>query len=251
MVDGALVNFELFGKRAEQAAERDRKHNKKIEMRDFWMEVGVMVLIGIEILLSLYGLKEGKDQAAVMSSMATSATLTATYMTEATRDLHELNDAQADSLKILKRQETDREAQLGRKPEFALYVGHVRLDGSHAPLKPSQETDTGATFDFVLKNTGSLTANKVSWRVLVPPAVFVTVINGIPPTQPNDLPNRPVRAFLFSQEFMGPRNYVAVSITFVFHKGHPPFQVAFNASALEIAGEVPIGTLTVNPRTPK
>src|SRR5437762_1301035 len=91
-------------KRVEQRAEREKEHNRKIEKRDFRMEVGVMVLIGIEIVLSLYGLKEGRDQAAVMNSMATSATLTATYMTEATRDLHELNDAQADSLKILKRQ---------------------------------------------------------------------------------------------------------------------------------------------------
>src|SRR5215470_16024900 len=40
---------EAARKRAEQAAKRDKEHGEKIEKRDFWMEVGVIVLIGAEI----------------------------------------------------------------------------------------------------------------------------------------------------------------------------------------------------------
>src|SRR5260370_19996270 len=53
---------EVIRKRAEQAAERDRKRDERVARRDFWMEAGVMALIGIEIVLSVIALWVGYQQ---------------------------------------------------------------------------------------------------------------------------------------------------------------------------------------------
>ncbi len=46
---------EVLRRQAERTADQDRTRNEKIANRDLWMEVGVMVLIGIEIILRTGG----------------------------------------------------------------------------------------------------------------------------------------------------------------------------------------------------
>jgi len=243
---------EVVRKQAERTSERDRKRNEEIARRDFWMEVGVMALIGIEIVLSVFfgfrGLSEGRQQAAILEQMKTSTAATAKAIQQATTSLETLAKAQAESLQIFQKEEADRLAQLAKRRTLVLYIGHVPLAKAHGVFKPSQETDTSATYDIVLRNVGEATANKVIWRALVP--LDVNLVSYPTPTPGNDLPDRPVRAFLYFQDLIPPKGYVEVTVTFVFPKGHPPFPVTFNASSPEIIGETPLGVLLIAPRTP-
>src|SRR5258708_27794592 len=67
---------------SEAARKRADKHSRRIDRRDFWMELGVMLLIGAEIWLSIhYGriaIREGKDQFKVLHNMETSTAATVT-----------------------------------------------------------------------------------------------------------------------------------------------------------------------------
>ena len=156
---------------------------------------------------------------------------------------------QSKSREILQQQEADREAQLAKKPVLALFVGHARLDKPHGPLKPRQEADSSVTYDFVFQNVGDATANKIYFRALVPPDVFLMA--SAPNVPANDLPDRPVHAWVwFYPEALTPKGYVEITITFTFPKGYAPFQVAFNADSLEIRSETPLGLLTITPPTP-
>jgi len=208
----------------------------------------VIVLIGAEIVLSLFGLSEGSKQGQILADMDKSAAATATAMSAVSKSIESLANAQTESLKILQRQEADRLARLAKKPELVLFVGHVPLARAHETLKPTHETDTSATFDLVLRNAGESTADKVTWRALVPPDVGI--MSSPPPIPANDLPDRPVHAFLYFQDLLPPKGYSEITVTFLFPKGHPPFSVTFNASSPEFTGETPLGILSITPQAP-
>jgi hypothetical protein len=76
-----------------------RKRDERVARRDFWMEVAVIVLIGLEIILSFvfgwYGLKEGDQQAKILQHMdqTTAATVKA---------LSDFQEAQSGSLQAQK-----------------------------------------------------------------------------------------------------------------------------------------------------
>jgi hypothetical protein len=175
--------------------------------------------------------------------MNTSTANTAEALQRATSSLDNLARAQAESLHIFQKEEADR----GKKPRLALYIGHVALAQSHGPLRPREETDTSVTFDIVVRNVGEANADKVTWRALVPPDVSLT--SAPPATLANDLPDRPVHSFLYFLDVFPSKGYVEATVTFIFPKGHPPFQVSFNASSAEMIGETPLGVLSIVPRT--
>jgi hypothetical protein len=220
------------------------RHDDRIARRDFRLEVAVIVLISLEIILSIVfgviAIREGRDQSKVLAHMDQSTAATA-------NSLQKLIAAQDASLKIIQKVEADRVAQLAKRPKLILYIGHVPLAKARGPLKPSQETDNSATFDIVLRNAGEATANKVIWRALVPPEV--TAFSQPLPTPGNDLPDRPVHAYLYFQDLIAPKGYTEVTVTVLFPKGHAPFAVTFNASSPEIIGETPLGVLSITPRT--
>ncbi len=153
-------------------------------------------------------------------------------------------------LTIAQQQETDRLAQLAKKPELVLFVGHVPLAKAHGAVKPSQETDISATFDFVLRNGGEAGAHKVIFRALVPPDDISVMSNTpfSPMYSASDLPDRPVRAFLCPLESLRAKNYTQITLIFQFPKGHAPFQAVFNVDADEIKSDTPLGVLTITPR---
>jgi hypothetical protein len=113
---------EVIRKRAEQAAERDRKRNEELAQRDFKMEVGVMVLIGFEIVLSVVGLwmgyQQGKvldKQTSALTHMDTSTAATASAMTSLQRATESMNTTLQMQLDALKKSaaETARNAKAG------------------------------------------------------------------------------------------------------------------------------------------
>lgn len=239
---------EILRRRAEKAAVDDKTREHRRFLTELFVIGGLIV---VEIVLSVLGLSEGRQQATILEQMKTSTAKTAEAIQHSTDLLKTLAEEQSASLKILQQQEGDRLAQAAKKPKPVLYVGHVLLAKPHGPLKPSQESDTSAMFDFVLRNVGDANANKIIFRVLVPPDVGgVSSNTSFFPIYPaSDLPDRPVRAFLLPLESLRAKNYVQFSLTFLFPKGHPPFQVMFNADAEEIRSDTPLGVLTITPRT--
>src|SRR5437899_4858162 len=91
---------EVIRKRAEQAAERDRRRNEELAQRDFRMEVAVIVLIGVEIILSLVfsflAIRDARAQATLLAHMDNSTAATATAMSAVSKSLQSLADAQAE-----------------------------------------------------------------------------------------------------------------------------------------------------------
>jgi hypothetical protein len=244
-LEAQLCLSEVIRKRANQAAQRDKDR----ENRHFWIEIIVVaLLIGAELWVSIHygrlGIREGKEQAAILQDVKKSTADSAEAIQQATASLKTLVAQQAESLRISQNEQAER----AKKPRLELYIGKVPLTPANGPFKPRVETDTSATFDIVLRNAGEATANKVIWRALVPPDV---VLNSTPnPTFPNDVPDRPVRALLYFQDLIPPKGYVETTITFLFPKGRAPFVVKFNASSPEITGETPLGLLPIFPRKP-
>src|ERR1700681_3795078 len=76
-----------------------KKRDERVARRDFWMEVGVIVLIGVEIILSaifgLLGITEGRQQSRVLEHMDQSTAATA-------KTVGDLQKAQIDSLQTLR-----------------------------------------------------------------------------------------------------------------------------------------------------
>jgi len=236
---------EVLRRRADKAAAQDRKR----ENRHFWIEIIVVaLLIGAELWVSIYygrlGIREGKEQAAILQDVKKSTADSAEAIQQSTASLKTLVAQQAESLRISQNEQAER----AKKPRLQLYIGQIPLTAANGPFKPRVETDTSATFDIVVRNAGEATANKVIWRALVPPDVG---LNSTPSATPaNDLPDRPVHAFLYFQDLIPPKGYVETTITFFFPKGHAPFVVKFNASSPEITGETPLGLLPIFPRKP-
>jgi hypothetical protein len=77
-------------------SELAKRHDDKNSKRDFRMEIVVIVLISVEIILSvvfgLLALREGNQQATVLSRMDTSTAATAAAMNEAKTSLKSLSE---------------------------------------------------------------------------------------------------------------------------------------------------------------
>jgi hypothetical protein len=235
---------ELARRQDLRRADRDTKR----ETRHFWIElivIGLLIVgeIGLSLYFGLRALAEGRQQAAILNKVNENTTATAMQIQRAA-------DAMSAFLKIAQQQEADRLAQLAQKPEIVLFVGHVPLAKVHGAVKPSQENEISATFDFVLRNDGEAEAHKVIFRALVPPDGISVISNTpfSPMYSANDLPDRPVRAFLCPLELLRAKNYTQITLIFQFPKGHAPFQAVFNVDAEEIKSNTPLGVLTITPR---
>jgi len=237
---------ELLQWLSEQYARKDRK-----ETWSTTIEVGVVALITLEIVLSLYGLHEGRQQNTILDDMKTSTEKTKDAIQHSTDLLKTLADEQKESVEILRRQETDRLTQIAKRPKLVLYAGNTPLAKAHGYLKPEQETETTVTFTFLLRNRGDGNSNKTHFRVLTPQDINVT--GGAPtPVSPStyfDLLDRHVRSWIYPfPEPITPNAFTQLTIVFMFTKGHPPFEVSFNADSLEIPTDTPLGVLEIHPK---
>jgi hypothetical protein len=158
----------------------ERAEDAQIAHRDYKLEVWVIVLIGLEILLSIAGLimshVEAGNQTVVLnglktdldnlniSSSNTAVTLaslaTAQDSTLATEKqnattISSMNSAMQNQLNILRQDQQQRLKELAKKPILRLLSGNIPIDSlSERPLLAKELTATNATYEFVLTNIG-------------------------------------------------------------------------------------------------
>lgn len=253
-------------KRDDQAAaKREKRENFR-----YWLgviiELGVVVLIGIEIGLSIhYGNKsidDGREEALLLQNIKKSADDSLAAQTSSLARLRDMNTTLQESLKttdavavaakrqlgIQKQQQEEHLAQLGKKPKIVFYLAGAPL-AIGASLKPREESDTSATFDCSLMNQGTGNATKV-WLRLVVFSKEVTVLSNqriFPAAEP---PNSSFQTLLIPIDFIRPKLNLPFSITFTYPKGQAPFRVNLTVDAEEIETGTPLGELTFAPRKP-
>jgi hypothetical protein len=184
-----------------------RKRDEEVARRDRKLEIWVIILIGVEIVLSVAGiglaLYEGNQQASVLSNIEGSSKDSADAMSHAKTSLEGLTDSQSKSLdhlkkmdetlrssqeltgamvsatrrqlKILAQEQANRLAQLAKKPKLVLHYGDngpaLGVGVGGFDITPRKETDTSVTMDFSLVNEGDAIATRPSLRIVAPRAV--------------------------------------------------------------------------------
>jgi hypothetical protein len=255
-----------------------RKRDDRVARRDFWMEVAVIILIGLEIVLSLAALREGAQQSKVLDHMDQSAAATASAMKLATASLQTLADDQGKSLarlndmnnslqaslsrtgtmasttrkqlEVLQKEQADRQAQLAKKPKLALYIGAVPANTALTVNLPVREqTDTTITLDLNLTNEGDATANQVALRAVVA-AKDVALQASLYTERTVEPADSTQHTFIIQVAPLHARVTVPMTATFTFPKGQPKFKVTFSIDANEIETGTPLGTIELAPRKP-
>jgi len=270
-----------------QAAKLNDSHvadrDFKMAKRSFKLEVWVIVLIGIEIVLSIvglwYGIREGNKQVAVLSQLNTSATATAKasevqadalpkLVEEQRNSLSSLSDmnsklqgslkqttgmsvAMQKQLKILQDEQAARLAELAKKPKLELYVQNVPLGSlSGVNFKARETTDTKLTFDILLKNSGDAIAHKGVVRVIVD-AKDVSISANVPSQPiPDFEKDDPQHGLLIPFDYIRASSRIPWSVTFTYPAGQQPFSVYFNVDADEVPTATPLGSMIARPPKP-
>jgi hypothetical protein len=234
---------EVLRRQAERTADQDRKRNEKIAKRDFWMEVVVMVLIGLEIILSVVGLWTGYEQGKVLDKQTT-ALMHMDTSTAATSDsLQKLVAAQDASLKILQQQQ----AELAKKPRFALYLGNLPIDKGplHLPDVAAGQSQAIANLNLGLKNEGGVPASPSEIHILVPEGVFFNLtliaMQELEPSKPG------TRIFTYAVPLLPAGKTLRISGSVGAPKGHGSFKATFTVTTPQLQTVTPLGSLTVLP----
>jgi len=247
-----------------------RKRDEKVARRDFWMEVAIIVLIGLELF-------EGYQQGKLLDKMDTSTAATATAMGIAKDSLKTLADDQAKSLdrlkemndslqasqkttgamasstgkqlKILQQEQADRLTRQAKKPKLVAYAGGAPIGIPDTPITVREQSDTTIVLDFMLANEGDAQATAVTFRV----GVFANDVSVQSSEAIRELPaprGSAGRGFVTHIDFIRPKANTRMILTFTFPKGQPPFQVLFNVDANELETGTPLGTLNLVPQKP-
>ncbi len=180
-----LVEAQFYIDEIERRAQADeREEHDKIAKRDYRLEIWVIVLIGVEILLSIAGIaigyREGTKQTAVLDALKVSVDSLNVSTSKTAENIASLTKAQTDALNtqkqsfttisamnsamqnqldILRQDQKQRLAELAKRPLLQLTSGGIRLDMLPAhPVFPKEITATHATLEFVLTNIGDATA---------------------------------------------------------------------------------------------
>lgn len=258
-----------------------RREDARVAARDFRLEIWVIVLIGIEIVLSVVGLIAGYQQGRILDKQTTAlthmdASSAATKSAiEAARDslkslaadqqrslerLNEMNENLQGSLRttrtmasstgkqlaILQAEQAERLAQLARKPKIVLYIGNVRLDTPLQPIQPAEQTDTSITYDLLLTNEGNLTAHKLTLRLQCPLKSINPSISSLPMAEVFLPPSDPTRVFVTTtQADVRPKQTFPFRLTLSHPKDHAPYQVSFTVDADEIDTATYVGSILV------
>ena len=251
-----------------------RKRDEEVANRDFRLEIWVIVLIGIEIILSgvgiWLGIREGNQQAQVLSNIEKSTSDSAGAMSAAKTSLEILAGSQTQSLghlkqmddslqfsqkttgamasaarkqlQILQGEQASRASQLAKKPKLALYVGELPVNRLNAPFNPRSETITSKSFDFRLANEGDAIATRPLLRVIISNKdVSVQSTTQVQrPVEPADSSNH---VFLLPLDNIRPKVSVPMTLTFTYPAGTKTFQVDFNVDADEIDAATFLGAI--------
>lgn len=267
--------------------EVDRRHDAQIARRDFRMELVVIFLILLEVIIGVggfvYGVVEANKQAMILGQMNSNTAATAALMqdtkalsvdqatklkmlaeeeTKSLDSLHEMNrqmraslgqidkmtSAMKEQLAILREDQSNRRAQLSKKPKLELDIGGVPLNTFFkVPIKAREFTDTKAVYDVFLKNLGDATATKGLLRIVVY-AKDVGVQSNAPIQRPYEEANSVSHTFLSPFDYLRPSITLPMSLTISYPKGQQPFVVEFNVDVDELPPATPLGAMTVTPK---
>jgi hypothetical protein len=267
-----------------------RRHDAKVARRDFRLELLVIALILLEVIIGIagivYGIREGNEQAAILSQMNASAAATAATIadvrkassdqaarlkaladeqTESLDSLGQMNDklqaslkqtgnmtaAMHEQLRILKEDQASRQAQLAKKPKLELDAGIVPLNTFFAvPIKAREVKEQMAKYDVYLKNLGDATATKGTLRVIIF-AKDPSLESNAPVQRPYEEPDSTTHTFLMPFDYLRPGVTIPMSITFIYPRGQQPFTVMFNVDVDELPAATPLGSITIKPPKPE
>lgn len=228
---------------------RDSQHRR--EQRLETIEIGVVVLITAEIVLSIIfgaiGIYEGLKQGNALDAMARSTADTAATMQTVRDELKSLAADQAKTREILQQQEADR----AKKPRLVLYVGNTPIDKATVRLTSvaGNPQDT-APLDFLVTNLGDAPVSTFQLHVLAPAGAGLIIQDfAINPEFGPPLPRNAQRWTLqLPQLPVGQTKSIHAQV--YVQKGHAAFKLAFTADAPELQGVILLGFLTVLPPKP-
>jgi hypothetical protein len=223
------------------------RQDARVAHRDFRMEVGVMVLIGLEIVLSVVGLWVGYQQDKILDKQTT-ALMHMDTSTAATSDsLQKLVAAQDSSLKILQQEQTER----AKKPRLALYVGNTLLAKAavHTTALKGQ-VQTMVSLDLLLKNEGDAPVSTFRVHALVPAEIVFEPDRLITVPESDQPVNAKTHRVTLQLAPLPAGQMVGIHVVIFVPNGHSAFKIPFTVDALELQAVAPVGSLTVLPPKP-
>jgi hypothetical protein len=223
---------EILRRRAVKEAADDRTR----EHRRFLTELLVIGgLIVVEIVLSVLGLSEGREQAAVLEQMNKNTGDTALQIQRAA-------DATTASLEILRQDRAER----AKKPSPSLYVGNIPID--KATVRPTvlyDATQSIARLDLLLKNEGDAPLSTSEIHALVPEGINIA-LSPVPPVPEYEEPSKAgTRTMSYAVPLTPVGKSLRINCQIFVPKGHAPFKVAFTITAPQLQAVAPLGSLTV------
>lgn len=259
--------------------EINRRHDARTSRRDFWMEVGVIGLITIEIVISLValriGIRDGKAQTLVLEHMENSTGATAdtlrTLQTEQKESLdtqktslqtiQQMNSAVQGSLKtntamngalrsqlaILKDEQQKRLAEEAKKPRIVARIGTIALLGAITPVPAKDLTATSVVYEITLWNEGTamLLYGQLHITAVGP---GVKIKSDRPSQQPwlsGDVTDK-ATSIVISFERLRVGVHVSITVTAEFPKGTAPFPIELGLEGDNYPMTV-IGDITTTP----
>jgi hypothetical protein len=150
-------------------------------------------------------------------------------------------------LGIFQTVQSDRLAQLARKPKLVVFWGDdVEITRPNYDFPPISETDTSVTFQFNLHNYGNATASRLRLQIAALGGNGHALIEISPPLKPTIRGDSYVA---LDFDFLRPGRLIVIFMTLTFPRGQAPFYLSFNADADEIEPTY-LGQITVHPRNP-
>jgi len=236
-----------------------------------WGEQIIIVMIGLEILLSvttiLLTVYEAKGQDALLGNIATeqskvdtslttiggelrkldqSMSQTATAVGASAATSNHMNAALQSQLRILAQEQKQRLAELAKKPEIHATVNGVQLDIPNQAVSAKEITSTKAVYEIVLTNTGSLSLVGGLLRIGSDnPKVIVTVPDSIPLPTPTEWSNNG-QVVLLPLSRLGKGVWTLVTVTAAYPEGTPLFHLDIVLDGDNLA-LTPLAVLTVTP----
>ncbi len=221
-------------------AEKEAAHDRTREHRRFVTELLVIGgLIVVEIGLSILGLSEGREQAAILKQMNKNTKDTAAQIQRAA-------DATTASLEILRQERAER----AKKPSPALYVRNIPIDKATVrPTVPNGPTQSIARLDLLLKNEGDAPLSTSEIHALVPEGINIA-LSPVPPVPEYEEPSPGTRTISYAVPLTPVGKSRRIDCQIFVPKGHAPFKVAFTITAPQLQAVTPLGSLTVLPPKP-
>ena len=232
----------------------------------------IIGMIGIEILLGIYGLRltvhEGNSQDVVLEKILTAqqnvdrdlssmndklttlnkdiGTVASSVAKSATTG-SKINQTLRSQLKIISEEQKQRSEELARKPSIEATIGDVPLYSTGKPITAKEFGDTRAAWEIVIHNNGSLPliAGSVRFAVDNPNITMGTQSN----FQTINVPSQMAQAGAGIQMVLsrlGQGTWMEILLTANYPKGTKPFNISVSIDGDNLPITL-LGTLKVTP----